>query len=85
MKGKFETISKKLSKSGDSVVITRQLEEELNEQDIIQRKNKCIVQQLNIQKQMEQFKYQYEIVTATIVECDEVLQQFSKELPDIES
>jgi len=82
MEVKTQTIGKKLD--GKQVTITRQVDEILTEQDIIQKKNQLQMQQTEIKRQMQILKDKYSEVEASIAEYDEALQQFSNGLPDIE-
>lgn len=79
METSVKTISKK--KDGDVMMVTKQVTEKLNEQDIVSRKQQLSYQQADIKRQIKQLTEFYDNLSKDITECDELLAEFV--LPEI--
>lgn len=76
----LKRLSKTLSTSEGNVKVIETIEKNLSAEDLLQDKQRCLMQQQHLIRQMKQLRSQYDSLTATIAEIDEMLTI----VPDVE-
>jgi hypothetical protein len=81
MKTSMKTLSKEASDG--IVIVKREVTEEYNQSDVMQKKQQLQFRQQEIIRQMNSLKTQYDSLSEQIAECDEIAANFTVEIPTI--